>query len=296
MMIRTLNLDEPLDILEEECRNTHVALMARPLTAPLAAPFLELRQDWFTLQATELQLNAAIALANAMAFVVDEELNTICDGVKSVVLVDVKNNRAAPLFQRYYGNQTPSELKKPILGTQLATMRTWVPSLTDSPNNTMKDYGEQLSGVVAKADEAVATQLVAQQMFDDFTIGERKTFVDKFNALRKTTYGKLAEMPHSYPALNLPKSFADGFFAHPMGGRTPALSELAREINVLKNRLKRREDLYSEIEAKEALAMKKRQDAELAALAADVAKADKKRAEAAQRLAKAQEKFDVAMQ
>src|SRR6185436_3695917 len=63
------------------------------------------------------------------------------------------------------------------------------------------------------ADAAVQTLATAQTANRVFrATGERRAFIDQLNALRKLTYGKIAEMPHKHPEENLPGSFAERFF------------------------------------------------------------------------------------
>ena len=142
-------------------------------------------------------------------------LDYLSDGLSKALLIVTKGNRSDRLYKLYYGEKRPSDLKRPTLGPQLETMRGWIPSLLASPHTMLADYGTQLQDKVAVADKAVAAASAAEQKNRAFrTVGERKVLIDDFNALRKATYGKLAEMPHTQPAAKLPASFADRFFRH----------------------------------------------------------------------------------
>jgi hypothetical protein len=92
-------------------------------------------------------------------------------------------------------------------------MRGWLPSLKDAASAGLRALGDQLKPAVEQADLAVTALSTARQRNRDFrTIGERKAFIDATNALRKSTYGALAELPHKHPEKNLPNTFAESFF------------------------------------------------------------------------------------
>ncbi len=62
------------------------------------------------------------------------------------------------------------------------------------------------------------------------TVGERKAFTDKFNALRKATLGKLLEMPHKITSEALPSDFAEKLHQTALEKeQTEAAKKLTRE-------------------------------------------------------------------
>src|SRR5262249_22791734 len=113
--------------------------------------------------------------------------------------------------------------------------------------------------------------------------------VDAFNALRKSTYGELAVMPHQNPAAMLPADFADRFFQHtPHTGVSAMTSakDVQARIDTLKKETTYAEARLADLQAKaaEKEALKKaKADAEAA-----VREAKKTEAEAKQKTREAE--------
>ncbi len=282
---RTIEQDEPLDVVDDELRETQLQTAASPLTAALSAPFAEARQDLVTVRAQEVQLEDDLRAAEARGLFVDDELNAIVDETKVAVLAHVENDHSAPLHRQLFGGQAPSELKRPLLGEQLATQRVWVAPLLESTNPTLQAIGQRLEGVVERADEVLSAQAVARQRLDQFRLGARKAFIDRCNALRKLTYGQLGEIAHSHPELKLSASFPARFFLHGPTHRTPRIPDLKRSIDRLKKEVTRKEEQLAELEAKQARADQARAEAALEERRQKLAAAEQKAAEAAAELA-----------
>jgi DNA repair exonuclease SbcCD ATPase subunit len=155
-------------------------------------------------------------------------------------------------------------------------MRNWIGPLKSSPHASLSALGPELEKKVTAADAAKAALATAQTANRVFrTTGARKALIDEFNALRKLTYGKLAELPHKYPDRNLPGSFPDGFFkrvSRPKEAIEPPTSadiltqiaELETTLSALREKLK--EVLKQEEAEAQAERDREAEDAELAAL------------------------------
>lgn len=279
MGIPTIDYDSSLELVLDELAYTRARLKAHPLTAALAADFDAFQPKWMAVFTQEIGLRAERQDAAARVIAADDDLDDLSDGLSKALLIITKGNRGDPLYKLYYGDKRPSDLKRPTLGPQLETMRGWTPSLVASPHAMLTDYGTQLQDKVGVADDAVATAASAEQKSRAFrTVGERKALIDDFNALRKATYGKLAEMPHTQPAAKLPASFADRFFRH--GTWTPpekpaTSAELAAEIAAKQ----------AEVEALQAELAKTKADEDADAQAKAQAEADAEALAAAQRAA-----------
>jgi hypothetical protein len=200
--------------LDEACIS-HARLLANPLTHAHASDYDGFFAAWPICNAQEIQLHTAVVRLNALIVACDDELNAIADATHQAVLLEVKNDRSSARYLRYFGDETVSLIKRPMLAGQLETMRGWVPSLIASTNAVLNALGERLAKAVTAADETVAARLAAEQENRDFrTIGARKTLIDSLNAARKALYGKLSELPHAHPELHLPATFAEQLFRH----------------------------------------------------------------------------------
>ncbi len=288
---RTLEIDEPFNEIDGELRHTEMTATAYTLTAALAIPFAPLRIDLRKHKADEATLTDNILLARALALSADDDLNRLVDDTKNVVLAMSANDYQAPLYKQLFSGQSPSELKRPLLGSQLATMRTWVGPLGAAGNADLSAIAIRLAAAIVKADEAETKMALAQQAMDVFTAGPRTTFVNECNALRKLTYGKLGEIIHNNP--ELPSDFSDRFFMTNGGSRAPSISELSQSVERLRAKLKRQEAQLEAMKEKAALQVKARQEAELAERKTRLDAAQKRAAEAAAEVAKLQAEMEA---
>jgi len=192
---------------------THVGVSVHPLTKALAADWQALQDEWFKAHEKEIRLWLAILTASAKVVIVDDRIDVITDAVSNVLLIETNNDRSAAAYALYFKDKQPSEIKRPVLGKQLAFVRAWVPLLKASPNAALQAFGAQLEQAIADADAAILELAAAKQANHEFrTVGERKAFYDHLNGLRKSTFGTLAKMPHDHPEANLPANFAERFF------------------------------------------------------------------------------------
>jgi hypothetical protein len=103
--------------------------------------------------------------------------------------------------------------------------------------------------------------------------------VDAYNALRKSTYGELAALPHQNAAAMLPADFADRFFPHDSHAGLTALTnpkDVQAKIDRLTKDVGAAQAHLASLQAKAAAkALRKQKEAE-----ADAAVAAAKKAEA----------------
>lgn len=252
-------------------------------TKALATDFEAFRPKLDAALAEELLLLADRHEADAGVEFIDEELDALLDAIATVSLIEAKHDRGAMPYARYFASQRPSEMKRPILGGQLETMRSWVPSLKSSSNALLQQYGTDLEAKVGEADNCTEAQAAAAQKLTDFrTIGTRRQLIDEFNALRKYIHGKLGELQHKHQDLG--NGWADSFFRQGSSERV-TLKEIDRRIGAAEMELatlkKQREHLAGQEEA----ALKAKAEAERAQKLAELQAAKKAAAELAARMA-----------
>ena len=183
---------------------------------------------------------------------------------------------------------TPREIASDLacpLGDQLTQMRTWPAILGSTQSPALHALGLRIAKFVALGDAANDGLASAQSKLDAFLSGPRAVFVDKVNAGRKLTYGKLAELAHSQPTGTLPAGFAERFFLHDTSGRAVSMAEVERTIARLDKKLARHHGVRAELHQKQATVQKTKQDAALAEKQSKLAAAQKKAADAASELA-----------
>jgi hypothetical protein len=283
---RTLAIDEPFDDIDDELRHTEMSLKANLATAQLALPFSALRVEIRKRRDEEAKLLDALAFARALVVSADDTLNGLVDETKKAVLAASGQDYAAPLYRQLFGGQSPSELKKPVLGAQLAAMRVWVGPLGAADAAALNAISTDLVPAIAKADEALTAVSLAEQNMDAFVAGARATTISETNALRKLTKGKISEMAHARPEFQLPADFADRFFLASSGSRAPTAAELGQSIARAEAKVERLKAQLAAMKDKEAKLLKSKQEAELAEKQAELDAAQKKAAAATEEIAR----------
>jgi hypothetical protein len=293
MKPRILAIDTSVDNLRQEIYHTLARLRAHPFLTTLVVLHEALLTDLLNLQFQEDALDLELLEVEVLVITSDEGIDYLSIAISATLDALTGRDRKAPIYVRYFGATSPSKLRRPVLGEQLAVMRTWVPSLTaeDSPP-ALRPYGDQLAARVAEADQAVLARSEAQRKRADFEIGPRKAFVDRLNAQRQAIYGQLAEMTHGRPELGLASDFATPFFVRDTRNRQLNLSELEQSILRLRARLQRQEaELARRLEEEDLVAHQRaaqelaEAEAELSAAEDELATAEQQRVELAARVA-----------
>src|SRR5262245_2170639 len=114
-------------------------LRRHKLTKALAPQLEALRPKLDAALAEELSLEEAEQEGAAAVVFADNDLND------SVDLVAGNAGRGSPMFVRLFGDERPSDLKKPLLAGQLEAMRSWPTTLLEAQNNPiLKDHAAVL--------------------------------------------------------------------------------------------------------------------------------------------------------
>jgi hypothetical protein len=286
MALRNIPLTSSFDDLLHENAYTLGRLHSHPLATPLAAPFDAFQTSWTTTDGLRVGLVIAAGKAEGGVGAADDALDDFVDTLDHALLTATKNNRKDPLYQHYFGAKTPSTMKRPILGPELATVRNWIPSLQASPNAALAALASPLQTLVANADAAVTAKAAADQALKDFdTLGPKKGLVDSYNTLRADAYGKLAQLPHANPQASLPATFADRFFLHETRPSVAARHDAATIQAKLDTKKKEAAALEADLAAAKTTEQKHADDVKQAQQdAADLAQAKKDAAAAKQKV------------
>jgi len=230
-MVPTLDTRIPLETLYDAILFTLVRLRLDPRLTPFVPAFEQILVKWWEVYTKERGLLDNQLTAKAKVAYADADLDATSDGVAGTLLIETKNNRRSPLFTRYFGTQQPNRFRRSVLGPQLAVMRTWVPSLQESTNPTLKAYGELLDTQIATADKAVQTVSLAEQELTDFrAFGERQQLFSEVNGLRKELHGDVAKLCHAHPEWGVGRDYVDALFEHQSAPPELSDADLARKI------------------------------------------------------------------
>jgi hypothetical protein len=244
--------------LFEEINFSLAALNAHPHGVLHRQPFQDQLTEWKALQVQYYGLLVQSLSARASIIYCDGVLDAIVDGVDAAAR-KINPDRQSALYQLFFSRQTPSVLKKPILGKQLETLRGWIPILTGSNiPAALVEYGPRLVDAIAAADAAVAAEVAAEKALLQFeSIGPKKLFIDALNKLRIKVFAALDNVQLENSEENLPRNFARGFFLQTHGSySTPTLEEELEEAALRLEEAKRKvafwEARYAELSTQKA--------------------------------------------
>jgi hypothetical protein len=291
MALRHLNHLTSLFALRAEIIFSLDQFTAHPLTQAHASTFQGLRNDWNVTFAEELALRDGLSAANARVVSIDLTLNTLASRASKALLTVTGDDRTHPLYIAYFKKKSLSEFRRPILGTQLDSMRGWIQPLKTSDVPALAQLGAEVEAAVASADEVLAARAALETESSFFReAGNRKKFFDKVNAARKSIYGELATMPHEN--MGLPTGFADQFFRHDTAkdeADEPTVESVDAEIADLEQQLVEKKELRAKLQAEAEQAAK--EEADEAAKQAVIAELQKVVAEGEQQAAEARAKL-----
>jgi hypothetical protein len=285
MKPRTIALDAPILSIWKEIRHTLAMVKVYPFLAAQVAPVQPFVQSWLQLMQAEMALQLELEEAENQLIVADDELDVLCPAIAATLLAEFGDRDHAE-YQRYFKGIRPSDLCRPILGAQLDTMRTWVPSLLSSTSQPLRDLGNRLAQCIIEADQAVTAHSEAERKQADFVLRTRKPFIDALNAMRLALYGQVAEMPHKRSELKLLKNFANRFFmrSRKKKSRPLTIPELERVILRKRADLARDEAQLRQLEEERAEEQSMRENAEYEEAERALAEAERVRAEAEARM------------
>ncbi len=204
-------------------------LKRQPLTQALAPEFAAFRPQIDAAMSEELGLTEAQFEIDAAIELADDDLDLTVEEVRAFVLIEANQNRKAPVFRLYFGNQRPSDFKRPILGTQLDLMKPWPESMKTSVNSALQQHAPIAEARIKTAIDCTTEKTEIDRKLTEFrAVGTRAKLIEKFNALRKATHGKLGEIQHANPKLGT--DWADSFFRQASGSEKITLKILDQRI------------------------------------------------------------------
>jgi hypothetical protein len=287
---RTLQPDEPFDEIEGFLEHIYLHLLAYKPAAPLAPPIGQLLTDLDGIRASRKALARAVAALEAKEIFADDELNRILDDVKETLAAD-KSEAGVAFYNDVFENKSPSEVRKPVLGAQLASMTFWPGKLAKSQSPTVQALATETQTFTGEATMLLNDIGAAQTALDQFDLVPRAAFVASCNAAVAVVFGKLAEWEHNPPAGPVPPGFVDRFFVRDSGVRTRSLKDLETIVDRARKRLAKQEAALAEMKKKAAEDLKAKRKALLDEKAAEAAAAQVAAAKAAAELAKLQEEL-----
>lgn len=158
------------------------------------------------------------------------------------------------MYQRYFGSIRPNELKRPVLGEELNTVRKWIDPLKTSSHKELQELSVALETIVKDSDAAVIAHNKASEAMKTFRIeGDRAVLFEKINAARKSTYGELSKRSHDLVDKKA-SDFANQFFMRTRGKKRPdpvSAEQLKTRIEDTQNMLNDLQEQYAVLQNQE---------------------------------------------
>ena len=215
----------PPDASLQSVRDDLVFTIARagadPAAADGAPPLQALVDAWGAVVDRQLTLWDAQTRADALVAAADDRLDALVDRLSPALLILADQKRTDARYTLYFSVK-PSELKRPVLGPQLETIRGWLTHLAAETDPTLKALAKDFQAAVKQAGDAVKARRSADADNDQFRAkGALAKYLDEVRKTRDAVYATLDARPAQQSAL--PRAFASGFFRH----RKPAAASEA---------------------------------------------------------------------
>ena len=294
MPIPTLPSSTSLNESRSQWLYTQARLEADTRINTLAGTLAPFESIWQAAATEHQKLDDAVVRAQARVDVADVVLDVFVDRVDLGLQTAKGRDRSHPLFATFFSGQAPSALKRPVLGPELETVRGWPEKLGQCGVPALAALQADLQQAIDVADAALAAHTKAQADLANFdAVGLGKQLVDKLNAMRDAVHGELKQVRHDHADWNLAADWPDTFFQHDTRGAhvVRSAADAAARVKQLESKLAAAQKVFTELQAKEALDAKAKQDqAALASQAAEAAKVAKDAAAKAKALKAASKK------
>jgi hypothetical protein len=185
---------------------------AHPAAADVAPRFKALIDAWPAVYMQQLAHWDAQTAADARIAMADIRLDALVDRFWPALLALVGQDRNDPHFRLYF-TVPPNELKRPVLGPQLDTIKGWLVHFAKESDPTLVELGKEFKAAVKQANEALTARRNADADNEHFRAkGELAAYLDEVRKERDAVYADLDGRPAK--DASLPRDFASMFFRH----------------------------------------------------------------------------------
>lgn len=201
-----------LQAVREELVFSMARVSAEPKAVDVAPMLAALLASWAGVNEQQLVRWDAQIAADALVSAADDRLDTLVERLSGALLAVVRQKRADPRYRLYF-QVTPTELKRPVLGPQLETLRGWLTHLAVETEPVVKAVAAEFPLAVKQAGDAVKARRKADADNEQFRAkGGLATYLREVDKTRDAVYAKLDGRPAKDDTL--PRGFAALFFRH----------------------------------------------------------------------------------
>ena len=212
MPSRKLDRSMPLLELRREIVWSAIACHGDSGALAHAPRFDQLAIEWQAVFLRSLLLEEAIVATDQVADRVDDRCDEHVDDFHIEVLRAGHQDRSALVYTLYF-SERPSSIKRPVLGPELETLRSWLPLLAVEEEPGLATFHAIFTQDVADAEAAIQAQTSAEELVRrSREVGEVAQFFDRVQRVRDDVFGDLERHRAQHPELRLARDYAGRFF------------------------------------------------------------------------------------
>lgn len=207
-----LPTDASLEIRRDDLVFTRSRASADPAAVDIVPLVAKLLDSWTVVHGQQLVLWDAQTAADALIAAADDRLDGLVDRLSPALLALTKQKRTDAHYTLYFA-VAPSQLKRPVLGPQLETIRGWLAHLAKETDPTLVRLHPEFQAAVKQAGDAVKARRKADADNEQFRAkGGLAKYLREVATARDAIYAKLDARPAK--DASLPRDFASRFFRH----------------------------------------------------------------------------------
>lgn len=143
----------------------------------------------------EQRLKEGMIEAEVLVSLVDSDLDALVYDLRTVIARKSLVPAGLPLWDRFFPNQSPSEVVARALRSQLPIVSRWVDSLLADPDKDLLALGAPFAKTVDAAQDALGKQDKAVQAIRDFDTIERPALLESAGLVRQRQWVALSALP-----------------------------------------------------------------------------------------------------
>ncbi len=254
--------DCSLETLSDDIVFTQALLQQYPFASEYVASYKEMLARCDAVITEQRNFARAIVKCQAGIEAADCNLDPLIDRVDLAAAAVTGKNRQDPLYKSIFGDWRVSDLKRPLLGEELETVRAWPNVLVESGDEALSALAPIITKAIDVADKAIQALADAHSASRQFRLtGNRKKFIDDLNKLRADTFEHLRGYVRTHPQEDLPTNLASQFFQRSRKVARLTIEDLDAEISALQDDLNTLGEQRAELAAPPELKPKARADA-----------------------------------
>ncbi len=220
-----LDPESSLETLREDLVYLRCRLAKHPLACEFAPRVAELLTEWGDVYTQQLAHWDAQTAARVEVNMADDSLDDFVDGFDKDLRAVVGNKRDDERYRLYIAGGL-SELKRPVLGEELETLRAWPEYLASEEDPRLVAHRKPLESAIRVAEDAIAARATADAKNAAFrTTGPLAKYVQKVLSARDHIWSELEIVRVKAKDGSLPREWASGFFRP----RPPTVTDAERK-------------------------------------------------------------------